>query len=163
MACNYWNEQGLLYESGELPQDEQEVFKQHLDGCEECRSEMTEYLEMKSDFFKPEYFECVPSEKVEKEILRVCSEFPQKKTTGFVMPLFLQKTLYTALTVMVVLGGVAYFNNISDQQQTAQTEKTMAAPTNSLAEQDSTKKKQQLEKGRGKVISEIQTTKQKEK
>ena len=109
MGCNYWEEKGLLFTSGELNGEEAKAFNNHLDTCETCRKELQLYRREKESIFKPEVFEESPSPAVDKEIIRVCSQPMKPAVISPIFSSFVKNTIYALLIFAVGFGGGAYF------------------------------------------------------
>lgn len=109
MECNYWEEKGLLFTSGELNEEEAKAFNDHCRVCETCRTELQLYLREKESVFKPEMFEELPSPAVDKEIMRVCSQPIKPAMISPIFSSFVKNTIYALLIFTVGFGGGAYF------------------------------------------------------
>ncbi len=109
MECKFWEEQGLLFTSGELDEKEKRVFEDHLHACDTCRDELQIYMTMKQSFFAPHTLEESPSEAVDKEILRVCSAPVRPAAVSTLFATYIKKAVYAALILAVGFAGGAYF------------------------------------------------------
>jgi anti-sigma factor RsiW len=130
MACNRFEESGLLYVSGELDEHEIRQFEAHLEVCSECRYETEEYKKERASFYNPTNFEEVPSESADKEIIRVCSVSKKRYTSAF-LPLFLKKRTAAPLyiiMIMVAIGGYVQYHSINAQKMSAQLLSETAVP-----------------------------------
>ena len=92
MACNMWEEMGLLFSSGELNEQEQQVFTEHMQQCPECAGEWETYQKEKKRFFTIEVLGEAPSSACDAEILRVCSSSRRRAESLRLFPLFLKKS-----------------------------------------------------------------------
>ena len=130
MECNYWEEKGLLFTSGELNDEEVKVFNEHCKACELCRNELQLYRHEKETFFMPEMFEDAPPVEVDREILRVCSQPVKPAVTSTIFTSFVKNVISALLIFAVGFGGGAYFianktasdtrnTNLSQQQEIA--------------------------------------------
>lgn len=130
MACNKFEESGLLYVSGELDEHEIRQFEAHLEVCSECRYETKEYKKEQAVFYNAKNLEETPSESVDKEIIRVCS-VSKKRYTSLFLPLFLKKRtaapLYI-LMIMVAIGGYVQYHSMNAQKMSVQLLSETAAP-----------------------------------
>ena len=141
MACNKFEESGLLYVSGELDEHEIRQFEAHLKVCSECSYETEEYKKERASFYSPANFEEVPSESVDKEIIRVCSVTKKRYTSAFI-PLFLKKRAAAPLyiiMIMAAIGGYVQYHSMNAQKMSAQLLNETAAPVvsaSAVTEQD---------------------------
>jgi hypothetical protein len=74
MECRKWEELGLLYSAQELGVRESRDYEEHCTTCDTCRTELSCYRAEHARFFSPQILGAAPSEKVDAEILRVCSD-----------------------------------------------------------------------------------------
>lgn len=109
MECNYWEEKGLLFTSGELNEEEAKAFNDHCMTCETCRNELQLYRREKESLFRPELFEESPSAAVDKEIMRVCSQPIKPTMAAPIFSSFVKNTIYALLIFAIGFGGGAYF------------------------------------------------------
>ncbi len=126
MACNHWEEKGLLYTAGELDDDEQNAYKQHCATCDYCQNEIQVYYMEKKNLFLPEMFEDEPSSSVDKEIIRVCSQPIKPAVTAVVFPSLIKNTIFALLILAVGFGGGAYFAGL---KATTDIKRAEIAPT----------------------------------
>lgn len=136
MACNRFEESGLLYVSGELDEHEIRQFEAHLEVCSECRYETEEYKKERERFYNAKILEETPSESVDKEIIRICS-VPKKRYTSLFLPLFLKKRTAAPLyiiMIMVAIGGYVQYHSMNAQKMSAQLLSETAAPVASASE-----------------------------
>ena len=121
MACSKWEETGLLYSSNELDDVDARQFQDHLCSCSECKAEYELYKKECSLFYNIQILSETPSEKVDKEILRVCSN-PRKQVTSFgILSVFLKKTAVSVTFFVVGFLVIGYFAmNIQNVQKAKQ-------------------------------------------
>ena len=74
MECRRWEETGLLYSVQELNSNDCSDYEEHLKECGDCRSELYRYRQEHGRFFTLDNLGAAPSQKVDAEILRVCSD-----------------------------------------------------------------------------------------
>ena len=104
MACNFWDEMGLLYSSDELSEQEKQTFIAHLQQCPECSHELDLYKREKEAFFINDILGETPSPACDAEILRVCSD-GRKKVFGLnMLTLFIRKSVVSA--ALLVFGFI---------------------------------------------------------
>ncbi|NLD94279.1 MAG: hypothetical protein GX639_16605 [Fibrobacter sp.] len=108
MACNKWEETGLLYCSSELSEQDATLYEEHLGQCAECKSEFDLYLSEKSSFFTTDILSETPSEKVDTELKRLFTAKKQYTSTG-VFSGFVRKTVYSVSFFLLGLAVVGYF------------------------------------------------------
>lgn len=161
MECKIWNEQGLLFTSGELDAKEKVAFEMHSASCTLCASELAEYAAVRSICTK-DLLEVTPSEKCDKEIVRICSK-PKRYTSIFSsMPVLVRQSLSAIAILIAGFAGGSYFVGLqmaakSDvQKSTVQiavskpSYEAVASKTDSVfKKKDSAYQKPTLIKGRG--------------
>lgn len=110
MACIKWEECGLLYTSHELNGQESAEYEGHLASCEECKAELEWYSTRRDRFFTHDVLGEAPSEKIDREILRICSD-PRRKINGLkLFPVFIHKALVPAALVALTFVAAGYFS-----------------------------------------------------
>jgi anti-sigma factor RsiW len=102
MACNMWEEMGLLYGSGELNDQERTTFNEHVAQCGECRQELEAYQSMRQRFFSEEILGDAPSAACDAEIIRVCSDGRKKVASLHIFPGFIRKSIVSV--ALFILG-----------------------------------------------------------
>jgi hypothetical protein len=107
MACDKWEEIGLLYCSNELDQQDAKLYDTHLNACTECKSEFDEYQKERS-FFTSEFLGETPSKKVDDEIFRVCTAKKQFTSIG-IFPSLLKKSSFSVSFFLLGFIVVGYF------------------------------------------------------
>ncbi|NLG17768.1 MAG: hypothetical protein GX556_10595 [Fibrobacter sp.] len=127
MGCSKWEDLGLLYSSNELDEQEAKSFKDHMGNCEECRCEYETYRKEQSSFFTPEILGEMPSEKIDAEIKRVCSNPKKQYTSIGLLPVF-KKTFFSVSFFVLGFIVVGYFTlnieNADKNRQSIVLEKT---------------------------------------
>lgn len=109
MACSEWEDTGLLYSSKELDVGKVKQFEEHLSICNECKVEVELYQKEKVQFFNLQNLQELPSQEVDKEILRVCSNSRKHVTSIWLLPSFLKKTAFSVTFFIVGFMVVGYF------------------------------------------------------
>lgn len=135
MECNYWEEKGLLFTSGELNEEDAKAFNDHLKSCEQCKKELQLYRHEKETFFKPEMFEDAPSAAVDSEILRICSQPIKPTVASTIFTTFVKNVIYALLIFAVGFGGGAYFianKTASDARNKNLTQQQKIAPSTQI-------------------------------
>ncbi len=122
MACNLWEELGLLYTSGELNEDDRKRYLEHVNKCSDCAGEWENYRSEKKRFFTIDILGETPSAACDAEIIRVCSSGHRKAALLHLFPLFIKKSavFLTLFLVgfMIVAGYLTLKMNFSAQQNT---------------------------------------------
>ncbi|MFP4163455.1 MAG: hypothetical protein ACLFQB_06020 [Chitinispirillaceae bacterium] len=150
MACNKFEESGLLYCSNELDEHDIRRYEEHLEECEECRLEVEAYKRESTSFYAAEVLGEAPSKAVDREILRVCASAKKQHTFGL-LPLFLKKTTVMSLLFFAVgfaAMGYIVFNmeraedlkasiSTSDSNTTIAAEMKSDSPSVAMTENDS--------------------------
>jgi len=139
MACNKWEETGLLYCSSELSEQDVKLYEAHLGECPECKDEFTQYKTERSLYFTSAILEECPSEKVDNEIKRVCAAKKQYTGIGF-FPGFLKKSIFSVSFFILGFAVVGYFIfNIqnANNQNVAVKQSKPAVEVKTLAQKDS--------------------------
>ena len=129
MECAKWEEVGLLYAAKELASNACNGYESHLKACEYCANELAAYQSDKSRFFSVEMLTELPSEKTDREILRVASSPVQRTKVGF--PLFapfLKKTSLALMVLVMGFGGTSYFVYMAQSTQTNKAAVVTKAP-----------------------------------
>ena len=122
MACNMWEEMGLLFSSGELNEQEQQVFTEHMQQCPECAGEWETYQKEKKQFFTIEVLGEAPSSACDAEILRVCSSSRRRAESLRLFPLFLKKSAISLALFFIgftIVGYLVLKMDSSNPQKTA--------------------------------------------
>ena len=135
MECNYWEEKGLLFTSGELSEEEVNAFNDHLKTCELCQKELQLYQQERETLFRPEMFEDAPPALVDSEILRVCSQPIKPTITSPIFTTFVKNVIYAVLIFAVGFGGGAYFvanKTASDARRDSLTQQQKIAPSEQI-------------------------------
>jgi len=138
MACNKWEEAGLLYCSSELSEQDTKSYEEHLGQCSECKGEFDAYMFEKSSFFTTDILSETTSEKVDTELKRLFAVKKQYTSTG-IFSGFFKKTVYSMSFFLIGLAVVGYFVfNIqtANNQSVAQKEQPVSDIT-TLAQKDS--------------------------
>jgi hypothetical protein len=111
MACDKWEEIGLLYCSSELDQQDAKSFETHLYSCTECKTEFDEYQKERTTFFTSEILGETTSRKIDDEILRVCTAQKQFTSIGIFPSLVKKSILSVSFLIMgFVVAGYFVFN-----------------------------------------------------
>jgi len=108
MACNKFEEAGLLYISGELTPEEAKAYDAHVAACDECREELRLYSRERRERYQPSMFAENTPEGVDREILRLCA---QRKTVPAGIGIFwmvTRKALAPVFFLALGLGGGVY-------------------------------------------------------
>ena len=129
MACNRWENEGLLLTSGELSQEEQTSYESHLSECSECKDEHTAYTEMKERFFTPELLE-------EQTSISIDAAFEKKEApvVFWNMPIFTMIQQRVAPALLVVLGIYIGYALMTPKESTVATKEV---PVNTASVTDS--------------------------
>lgn len=106
--CTEWEKTGLLYSSGELDEEGRSAYAKHLSECESCRAELDRYLREHARLYTPSVLEEVPSDVVDREILRVCSQSKVVPTSVSFFSIFARRAVLSALLLVVGFGGGLY-------------------------------------------------------
>ncbi len=137
MECPKWEELGLLFSANELPPDETAEYREHLEACESCRSELSLYESERRSFFSPEML-CdvpVPSAAIDREIMRVCSD-PRRKAAGLTFfPAFVRKSFVPVMLFLmgfVTIGYIAFNVNNAKQLKSFATQHQTAPATQAV-------------------------------
>jgi len=121
MACNLWEEMGLLYSSDELNEQEGETFTAHIRHCSECAHELETYQHERQKLFSIDVLGEAPSAACDAEILRVCSNGRRQPTNLSIISLFIKKSaIGLALFLMgfTIVGYLVFRADVSDRQKT---------------------------------------------
>ena len=108
MACNKWEEMGLLFSSGELSEEERRDFETHMLECSECTAERETYNRERKQFFSIDILGEDPSASCGAEILRVCSQGRKRLTAIQLFPLLLRKSAVSLALFLVGFTVVGY-------------------------------------------------------
>lgn len=140
MACNMWEAMGLLFDSGELNDQERRTFSDHLTQCPECRQELEAYRYERVNFYTPAVLEEAPSAACDAEILRVCSDGRKKVASFQLFPAFLRKSFVAVGLFLVGFSVVGYMSYRTDLQSKQQTpgivrQATISAPASAIMAQ----------------------------
>jgi len=144
MDCNKWEETGLLFSSGELPNAEAETYKEHLNVCATCADEYASYTSMKEKMFSVEVLGAQPSAACDAEIIRVCSDLRKPVTTVSSFSLVVKRTLISLTLFVFGFLSVSYVtirmngNNVKQSIQVAATEKPVTTDSVNANVSDST-------------------------
>ncbi|MBD3241428.1 MAG: hypothetical protein GF331_12640 [Chitinivibrionales bacterium] len=146
MACSKWEQSGLLYVSGELSDTEAREYEQHMDSCQECRSETDTYKSERGRLYSVEMLGASPSPKVDNEILRVCSVPARPVSSIGLFGALVTRPVAAALLFLLIGVGtgtyVAYHadnaqriaeQNKSSQQQLLATDTSRSMPAETVA------------------------------
>ncbi|MDR2578309.1 MAG: zf-HC2 domain-containing protein [Chitinispirillales bacterium] len=115
MACNKFEEQGLLYLSGELGKSDAAEYESHLSACEECRLETESYKRESALFYTADVLGETPSPAADAAILRAGENFKKARTPVFMPMMFIKKYAPVPLflmLVMVAVGGYVRYNSM---------------------------------------------------
>lgn len=133
MACNKWEEMGLLFDSGELNEREKRTFDDHLAQCSECQQELKAYRYEREHFYSAAVLEESPSAACDAEIIRVCSDGRKKVAAFQLFPAFLRKSVVAVALFLVGFSVVGY---IQVQQKAssgvALKQTTISAPASTM-------------------------------
>jgi anti-sigma factor RsiW len=116
MACNKFEELGLLYLSGELGKSEAAEYESHLNACEECRLETESYKRESSLFYTADIMGETPSAAVDASILRAGENLKKAQMSVFMPMMFIKKYAPVPLflmLVMVAVGGYIRYNSMN--------------------------------------------------
>jgi len=140
MACNKWEETGLLYCSYELSEQDAKKYEAHLTECPECNAVYAQYTGDKKSFFTCDILGEYPSKLVDEEIIRVCTAKKQYTSVGFFSGV-VRKTVYSVSFFILGFAVVGYFMmNVEDakNQKSQYTLQPSSIPASQvLAQQDS--------------------------
>jgi len=131
MACNKFEESGLLYVSDELDEHEIRQYEAHLEVCEECRYETQQYGKERLAFYSAQILGESPSVSVDKEIMRVFAASSKKKYTSAYLPLFLKKHAAAPvylLMIMLAIGGYVQYHSMNAESMRAKLMTETALP-----------------------------------
>jgi hypothetical protein len=132
MACNKWEETGMLYISGELDDSQLVQFKNHLSTCSFCSSELSQYSLEKSRFFSPDML-CVPTTPdLDRKIIALCTAV-RPTQVGIFGTMWIKRIVFSALVFAFGAGAggyftFAYYHAQSDAAVAAAKVKSMTAP-----------------------------------
>ncbi|MDR0308178.1 MAG: zf-HC2 domain-containing protein [Chitinispirillales bacterium] len=136
MACNKFEESGLLYVSEELDEHEIRQYEAHLEVCSECRYETESYKKERASFYSTQILSENPSESVDKEIIRVCGASSKKKYTTAYLPIFLKKHAAAPvylLMIMLAIGGYVQYHSMNAESMRAKLMNETTLPVTSTA------------------------------
>ena len=122
MECNFWEEMGLLYSSGELNEQEEETFTAHLAQCSECTRAWETYQNERKSFFSTDILGEAPSAACDAEILRVCSTGRRPSAHLNIIPFFIKKSAIGVLLFLMgftIAGYLVFRADVFDRQETA--------------------------------------------
>ncbi len=110
MECSKWQEEGLLFISGESDQQQEKEFREHLLVCADCKAENDQYHFEKKQFFAKAILEDSPSDIVNSKIIAACSQKPVM-TRGFSVfsGVWMKKAVVSTLLLVFGMGAGAYF------------------------------------------------------
>jgi hypothetical protein len=110
MECPKWQENGLLFVSGEADARQNEEFNEHMRVCIECKNEVEAYEYDKRHFFQQDFFTESPSEAINKKIIAACSHKPVT-TLGFSLfsGVWMKKALLSTFFLVFGIGAGVYF------------------------------------------------------
>jgi len=108
MACSKWEETGILFSANELADKESRDYGEHLKECDECRSELNRYREEHRRFFTAENLGAAPSEKVDAEILRLCSDPRKRVAAPSLFPALFRKAFVPVALFVIGFFAVGY-------------------------------------------------------
>ncbi|MBN1980106.1 MAG: hypothetical protein JW795_01135 [Chitinivibrionales bacterium] len=120
MECNKWNESGLLFCSGELNKDEMDAFAGHIESCSICQSEIQMYRSEQQKFFSAALLEDEPSEAIDAEIIRVCSQRVKPSVHTALFSTYLKRATVPLLLLLVGFAGGIYFISLKSDISTVQ-------------------------------------------
>jgi len=109
MACNKWEEIGLLYCSRELNTEDDKLFEHHLEECSECKCEYEQYTNEKKTVFTLSILGETPPKHIDDEIVRVCSTAKKQYTGVGFFSGFVKKTVYSMSFFLLGFVVVGYF------------------------------------------------------
>jgi anti-sigma factor RsiW len=119
MACTKWEELGLLFSSGELSEQEQNLYSAHLAQCESCSSELNRYNKERETLFTPHLLSESPAASLDERILDACARFKKPSISFTLFPLFMRKSVAALLFLSLGLGGGIYIaSNLNSAQRT---------------------------------------------
>ena len=165
MACSEWQDQVLLYASGELAENEKVQFEEHCAGCESCRGELETRRHESATLFSVENLGEAPSPTVDAEILRLCAN-PKSRVVGTqFFPVVARRAVAALFFLCIGLGGGLYVAyqldsgapeqgmatqpSPAEEQVASGTGAEQAAAPASDSAADSTKRQQVFPGGRG--------------
>jgi anti-sigma factor RsiW len=132
-----WEELGLLFDSGELNDQERRTFGDHLAQCSECRQELDTYNREKATYFNLSVLGESPSAACDAEILRVCSDGRKKVTSFQLLPSWVRTSVVSLGLFLIGFSVVGYLSFKSDLQSRHQAgpgiaQTTIKAPASSV-------------------------------
>ena len=135
MECNQWNENGLLFTSGELDDILKNEFSNHLNSCSMCRCEFDTYESEKKVLYNPIHFEETPSESINKEILRVCCKPRNYSFFPIGFQSVFKNTFFAFFVLAIGFGGGVYFAGLNKDSESNQPSNTMVNKVAPAAQQ----------------------------
>lgn len=133
MACNQWEEAGLLFSSNELSTSDAEAFTAHMKECNECTDEYSAYMSMKRQFFKGITIDEKTSEACDIEILRVCSRMIKPTATSFTsISLIAKRTFFSLALFIIGFISVSYISVRKNDNGIKQSVQDNSATTTTL-------------------------------
>jgi hypothetical protein len=108
MACNDWEESALLYSSGELDEGTKVQFESHIAQCESCKEFLKQYQKDQESLFSIQMLGETPSERIDREITRVCENGKKQYTNVGFFSVFAKKTVISASFFLIGFFVVGY-------------------------------------------------------
>ena len=136
MECNMWEEMGLLFDSGELNDQERRAFDDHLTQCTGCRNELDAYRYERAHFYAPSVLEDAPSAACDAEIIRVCSDGRKKVASFQLFPVFLRKSVVAVGLLLFGFSMVVFMQvKMKTPSGVAARQTTISAPASTMMAQ----------------------------
>lgn len=140
MACNRWENEGLLLTSGELSATESKTFEEHMGVCAECHQEFHSYQEMKSQFFTPGLMQYAIPETL--DIFAKEKEPQENARIIWGMPMF-SFIRYRVAPVLILVIGVVIGYSVLPGSESGQASSTNTNQTSAVAQRDSVEEKEE--------------------
>lgn len=131
MECRTWEEQGLLYVSGELETEQRADFERHTHVCPQCREELDAYHLLKQSFLTSEFLAESPSDSTDRKILEHAGHRPIVTSLGLFSTV-IKKTTVALFLLLLGFGGTGYvvyvMRSVPDEQPVAGNQSLHAVP-----------------------------------
>jgi len=139
MACDRWEQSGLLYASGELSTEDSRQFGRHLESCAECRAEHETYVRERARLYGVEVLGEATSPVLDRTILEACGN-ARKPVVGFrIFALLAAKPVMAGLFLMLGLSAGTYVAyNVDNAHRLARQTQTPTPATPAIQTPDQT-------------------------
>jgi hypothetical protein len=108
MECNKWEENGLLFASKELDEEQTNQFRSHLSTCAFCSNELSLYSLEKAKFFSTDILSVQTTSELDIKILTRCTAV-RSTQIGVFGTLWVKRIVFSALVFAFGAGAGGYF------------------------------------------------------